>query len=56
MPRQTPEQRIAELEKKLQAHVQDYAEQIYGHRGPVVYDDLNGWTLDVTPEKVAVDA
>ena len=53
MPKQTPEQRIATLEKALQALAQDYNEQIYGHQGPVEWDpapDSQGW-LRIVPNR-----
>jgi hypothetical protein len=52
----TAEQRIATLERQVRLLAQDYAEQVYGHRGPVAWDAYNGWTLSVPagPGKVAV--
>ena len=55
-PERTPEQRIEVLEKQMQSLADDYAKQLWGRS--IVWDDSNGWTLDVTPGKVAgaVDA
>jgi len=53
MSEQTPEQRIAILEAQVQSLAEDYAEQVYGHTGPVYWEDdpefERGWTRDVTP-------
>ena len=44
------EQRIARLERQVQALVEEYAEQIYGHKGPVEWSDDEGW-LRVVPNR-----
>jgi hypothetical protein len=53
MPKQTPEQRIAALEAKVHALAEDYAEQVYAHRGPVEWNEEEGWLLVVPAGKVA---
>jgi hypothetical protein len=57
-PERTPEQRIKRLEKQVQALAEDYAEQVYEHRGPVEWQDEEGWLKIVAAGKVAgaVDA
>jgi hypothetical protein len=43
----TAEQRIAELEAKVQALAEDYSNQVYGHSGPVEWQEEEGWLLIV---------
>jgi hypothetical protein len=54
MFRQTPEQRIANLERMVQELAEDFAEQVYGHRGPVEWDDEQGWLHIVPAGKVTI--
>ena len=45
----TDQQRIATLEKQVQALAEDQAEQLYGHPGLVEWDEEQGWLLVVAP-------
>lgn len=45
----TDTQRIAELEKQVQALAEDFGEQIHGHDGKVEWDDEQGWLMLVAP-------
>lgn len=45
----TDTQRIAELEKQVQALVEDFCEQVYDHDGKVEWDDEQGWLMIVEP-------
>jgi hypothetical protein len=54
MSKQTPEQRIANLERMVQDLAKDYAEQVYGHDGPFEWDDEQGWLLIVRSGKVTI--
>jgi hypothetical protein len=49
-------QDISELKAMVQRLAEDYAEQIYGHRGEVVWQDEDGWILVVPASAEAVHA
>jgi len=56
MSKPTSEQRLAALERKVQALAQDYSEQVYGNPDALEWDDDGQGWLHVPPGKVVADA